>query len=973
VAGLIYEIVWTRQLTLLFGVSVFAVSTVLAAFMLGLALGGYFFGRIVDRRRNPLAVYGWLEIAVGVYALLLPWLLQAAKFLYLAAYSSLPNRGSVLALRFLLALLLLVPPASFLGGTLPAVARIFSSDFGRFGNALAKLYGVNTLGAVLGAFLAGFVLIQTLGMTGATGVAVALSLFAGVVALGMSRGAATAVRPSDRVSVDFTEADEGGTSTASIRLAALVAVAISGFCSLGYEVLWTRILVLRLGNSTWAFSITLITFLLSLSIGSLLIGPWLDRRVNRLALFAALQSGAALFAGLSLPAFRWISDLSPGSGATSLAGVVVSQFWLAAIVMMPATLLLGTALPLAARIYTERPERAGTRLGATVAANTLGAVIGSVVAGFVIVPALGIQNGVLLLALANGAVGIWLFSIAPATRATRLAGLATASLVSLFLAIAILPEKQPLETPPAGFETLFYDEGVAGTVAIYHSPGTGLKTLNINHVTEVSTDETSLVTFRLMAYLPFLLHPEPKDALVVTFGAGIVAGSLAQLDLERIDCVEINPKARRIGDFFAEENRRVTASPRVRLHIEDGRNYLLTTKRRYDIITADATHPTGADSWVLYTREYYELARSRLKPGGIFLQWLPLHALSPSDYRTIVATSSSAFDGASLWFTGLEGEVGHTVLIGSADGTEIDLQRLEQRLKTPAIQEDLRDFDLDSAGKLLSLFVSDDRGLRKVASGAPINTDNRAVTAFPRELPRPGLAAENLDMVLASRSFPKLTRADSSQVEAIRASWQASGALLRSQLALRRDDLEGAEELLAQARSLEAGDSSIVRLNELTGRRLAEAYLQRGDELLEQGSREEALRTYERAAEVARAWSVPHLRMSELYRRAGDLERAYAALRSGTSLQPSAQGFFNLGLVAYQLGKTREAIAAYEEALEREPDLGVAYTNLGMIYAQMQDWQKARWAWEKALLVNPEDQLARRNLQRLQDRVGDGK
>ncbi len=962
VAGLMYEVVWTRQLTLLFGVSVYAVSTVLAAFMIGMALGSYFFGRLVDERGDPLAVYALLELAVGGYALILPWLFRVAGVFYLSVHSTLPNPGSVLALRFLLAILLLLLPASFLGGTLPAVARLYAGRFGRFGNAVAKLYGVNTLGAVCGAFLAGFVLLQRLGNSGAVAVAVALNLVTGSAALWMWRGRSMA--GAVRLSAESRPSFRAVPAVKSVRRAALLAVAISGFTSLGYEVLWTRLLVLRLGNSTWAFSTVLITFLLSLALGSLGAGRWLDKVKSRLALFASLQAGVALSAALSLVAYRRII-LLPGSGSQSLALAVAEQFWMAAAVMMPATLLLGAALPLAARIYTERPERAGTHLGATFAANTAGAVLGSIAAGFLLIPAVGIQKGVLLLAFINAGVGVWLFVVAPARRSARLLGLAAASTVAVAVAIAVFSARRPLEQPPPGFQAIFYDEGVAGTVSVFKNPDSGLKILNINHVTEVATDRSSMVTFRLMAYLPYLLHPDPREALVVTFGAGIVTGTLAKLDLDRIDCVEINPDARKIGELFAQENRGATTNSKAHLYIEDGRNFLLTTSRRYDVITSDATHPTGADSWVLYTREYYELCRSRLNRGGLFLQWLPLHALSPNDYRTILATFASVFDDVSLWFTGLQGEVGHTLLIGRKNAAPLDLDRLKQRLKLPVLRTDLEEYGLGSVEELLALYVADRSAVLRISDASPLNTDDRAVTAFPRELPRPGLAVDNLEMIVADRTPPVVTGGDSSERRKVQAAWRASAALLQAQLALRRGDLDRARNQVAVARKTGANNASIAGLMRRIGRRLAQAYLAQADRFSEQGETEPARRAYEAATSVTDDWALPYLKLGAFYRRSGELQQAYTALRRAASLEPSAESWFNLGLVAFQLGKKRQAISHYQEALRYDPQLGIAYTNLGMVYAEMGKWSEAKRAWEKALAVNPGDELARRNLRRL--------
>ncbi|MFQ5630727.1 MAG: fused MFS/spermidine synthase, partial [bacterium] len=643
-AGLIYEIVWTRQLTILFGVSIYAVSAVIAVFLLGLAAGSYLFGRLADRTSNPLIIFGIIELAVAGYALIFPLIAKLIQYFYIALHDSDYSRPQVFFLRFMLTMVLLLPPTLLMGGTLPVAAKLCSERFNRFGNTLARLYGLNTLGAMFGAALAGFFLLRWLGASGSAYVAVVCNGVVGAAARWMSRH--TTIKPRNTGAREYPAKKKKKSVPAeynnpSLRRKVLGAIFISGFCALGYEVLWTKMLTLILGNSSWAFSTVLVAFLASIAAGSLLIAPLLDRKLNYIQLFSLLQVLIAITAFFSLLAFRWLAVAKIGSGSDELLQIVFGQILTACLIMAPPTLMSGAVLPLAARLGSGSQRTASTQFGLTLAFNTAGSVAGSLAAGYFFISKFGIQNSIILLAVFNAFLGVWLLLIeTPPTHKTGIVKKGAAFLVANALIVSLFIYKPPLRLPPPGFGLRYYKEDAAGIFSIFQHKSEGAKVFAINSVTEVSTDYNSMTAFRLMAYLPYLLHEKPNDALVITFGAGIVAGSLAQLDLNSLECVEINPKAKDVGRFFADENHRATDNPKLRLFIEDGRNFLSTSSRKYDIITADATHPTGADSWVLFTKEYYELCRQHLDTGGLFMQWLPLHALSENHYLTILATAA---------------------------------------------------------------------------------------------------------------------------------------------------------------------------------------------------------------------------------------------------------------------------------------------------------------------------------------------
>ncbi|MFQ5631835.1 MAG: fused MFS/spermidine synthase, partial [bacterium] len=746
---------------------------------------------------------------------------------YIAFYEIDFSRPAIFSIRFALTFVLLFTPTFLMGGTLPVAVKLRSGMFNRYGSTLAKIYGLNTLGAVLGAALAGFFLLRWFGVNGATYIAVACNCAIGVAALWMSRKA-TELRDdgADRPVKGKKKRADAETESPALRRKVLGAIFLAGFCALGYEVLWTRLLILILGNSSWAFSTVLVAYLASIAAGSLLIAPWLDRRFDRLQLFSLLQILIAATVFFSLFAFRWLVVAKIGSGAAGLTQAVIAQLFTASLIIAPPMLLSGAAFPLAARLCASSPEKAGTQFGLTLAFNTAGSVLGSLATGFLLITKFGVQNSIILLAALNASIGAWLLFIK--TSRTRKIGIVkkgAAVILSYTLIMALFLYKPPLTLPPPGYNLHYYKEDVAGIVSIFQEKTAGTKIFNINNINEVTTHSSSMVTFRLMAYLPYILHENPRDALVITFGAGIVAGSLAQLNLERLDCVEINPKAREVGRFFAAENHAVTVNPKMNLYIEDGRNFLLTTSRKYDIITADATHPTGADSWVLFTKEYYAMCRNHLKPGGFFLQWLPLHALSEDYYQTILATAAETFDDLTVWFTGLDEPIGHTIIVGTTKPFVLDFEQIQARMQQPLIRSDLLEVGVDSPESLLSHFLTNKENLQHSLKERAVNTDNLAITAFPDALNSPTWWVNNLAYLTANRASPLILNAPPETLAAFERLHQASGWLLRAALAAHAGDLE---QMNNRINRIEAADVVLKDLSlafSSSARKIIEKYM----------------------------------------------------------------------------------------------------------------------------------------------------
>lgn len=732
---LVYEILWTRMLTLVFGTSVFAVSTVLTAFMAGLALGSAWFGRLVDRRGRGLAIYAGLEAGIGLFALVFPLLLVRLDDFYTAAYRAMDGDTALFSLvRFAVSFLLLVVPTTLMGGTIPVLARYLTRRMSRVGRVVGALYAVNTLGAVVGCVAAAFFLIERAGVSGATRVAALLNLAvaAGALALDWRLGrAGSPAAPAAERAVESTATTAGTRHGPATTRLVLVGFALSGFAALGYEVVWTRVLsvVLRL-TTTQSLSLILVAFLFGLSAGGAA-GSWLADRWRRpLLAFGVIEGLLGLFGLGSLAALLAAPAMAQALTLPAWSGYVVELLAVAFVVMLPPTFLMGLLLPLVGRIQVARLDSLGRRIGDVYAANTTGAIFGAFGAGFVLVPWLGSQASLQVLAWVNIAVGLTALWLEPVPR-RRFPRAAPAALLLAAAAMTVLLPHGPMTRLMAraqrGATPIHAEESAGGTVHVYEFED-GHRVLKVNGAGEVPTDRAAIETFRLLGTLPMVVHPRAQQVLVVAFGGGITLAAVEAHGPRHVDCVELVPGVVRASRHFAAYNddvfERVDRQP-FELIFDDGRNHILRTDRSYDVIISDSTHPCTADSWVLYTEEFYRLCRDRLNPGGLIAQWLPLHGLTAADGRMIVRTFARVFPESTLWLTPR-----YAVLLGARDALRIDVDRLARALQRPDANRLLGDVDLADPVSLLSTLALDAPAIGRYTGDGPVNTDDRPYISF---------------------------------------------------------------------------------------------------------------------------------------------------------------------------------------------------------------------------------------------------
>ena len=733
-AGLVYQVLWVRLLSLAFGVTVFAVTVVLASFMAGLAIGSFGGGRLAERLKRPLLAYGVAEIGVGLVALATPWVFDVLQRLYPFVARPLgDNEALLFPLRVVVAFAVLAVPTSLMGATLPIIVKSSLAHSGELADRIGLLYAANTFGAIAGTVAAGFWLIGDLGIGRSIQLAAGLNGVVGVAAILMHL---VGLAPSaDEAEAETIGPDAVRPFSAAARRMTLIAYGLSGVCSFAYEVVWTRMLALVLDTSIYAFVTMLSMVLIGIAVGSALVSPLVRRRWNWPLVFAAIEVLIALGAVWAVWAVANLGDVREYLAASPqlqrfVATPIRLNFVVAAVTILPSTLLIGATFPIAARIYTAGLPRSSERLGEIYAVNVFGAIFGSMLGGFLLLPLFGTQTSLLLISLASLGIAVALLLAAerpsPAARAT----LAAAGLA----AFAVLwPAKPDLydalfEARWPDSEVVWFREGLETTVSVVRDPA-GVRTLYTNSRGQAN-DEGGLVNYhRRIAHLPLLVKPYIRDVLIIGLGGGHTAGSILQHPGTRVDVVELSEAVIGGVEQFKGINYNVLAQPNLSVRIGDGRNYLLTNDKRYDMITSDTIQPWDAGSTNLYSAEYYRLVRNALAPGGIMAQWV-----GPQDdfqYKTMVRTFLSVFPHVTLWLTA-------DLLIGSQEPIALDLEATARRFDSPAAREAMRAAQFNDPPSVAAAFVATREELEAFVGDGPILTDDRPVIEYYRSSPGRG-------------------------------------------------------------------------------------------------------------------------------------------------------------------------------------------------------------------------------------------
>ncbi len=1037
-AALIYEVVWTRLLTLHLGHGLAAASAVLAAFMGGLAAGAGAAGRTAGRLSATTAVrlYAALEIAIAVLALLMPFALIAVRPLLAAAYDDGSGGATFAMLRLATSVLLLCVPAACMGATFPIASRWVVRTASTAAQDAGALYAVNTLGAAAGAILAGFWLIPALGLSGTTYVGMALNVIAAAGALVIVSGVnADANADANATSSHPTQnaATKAGTKVPALRTAltsqtshpwlAAAALGASGFASLTLQVVWTRLLVQILGPTTYAFSLVVSIFIVGIA-GGAAIASRLVARVNAgvgLACSLLISAGLALAAASAVDwSLLTIAEIVSRPNY-EFADVLQREVLLVSALLLPMTVAFGAAFPFAVAMATHRNEAVTERIGLVYAINTIGAILGSLLSGFVLIPRFGL-HGTIRLVAAIGAVVATVILIRSARARGRTVGFAIAGGVAV--AIALAPEwdrsllssgaykyapslRGPsLETALTAGELVSYREGSTGTVAVRRLTGT--TSLAIDGKVDAS-NAGDMLTQRLLAHMPLLLHPNPKRVAILGLGSGVTLGSALTHPLESATVLEISREVVEASQYFRAENHDALNDARTHLIVGDGRTHLMLGQQQYDVIVSEPSNPWMAGIASLFTREFFEGARDRLAPGGVLCQWAHTYDISRDDLRSIVATFLSVFPHGTMWLVG-DADV---LLLGSTEPLDARIAGIGAAMGRPGVGADLASVGVTGPFALASLFVAQGDALRQWADGAPLQTDDRSQLEFSGPRSIFGAArddnAETLRQLAAAS--PKPAAVSAAIAAATPADWRNRGLMflkadanrpayadLVRALEQNPDDPTALDAMVRAAANLNrVADAQAVLTKLASDPARIPARLALSRVLASQGNIDEAVRipftvlqadpsnvpALEQLASVlsdigdisrlepvvARlvkeapqsAWA--HYYAASLFYLQNRQDMALRAARNAVALDPNHAKAHNLiGASLASMGQRDEARVAFETSIKADPREPGTYTNLATLELQSGNRERAMRFFAEALTVDPLSQAARDGL-----------
>jgi spermidine synthase len=740
-SALVYQVLWMRLLALVFGVTVHAASTVLAAFMGGLALGSAAAGRLADRVRRPLLAFAVAEALVAVAALATPFGLGAVEAIYVRLHGSLAAWPAVVTVvRLLLSFAVLIVPTTLMGATLPLVVKSALARRGILERDVSLLYAFNTAGAVAGTLTAGIWLVPQLGIAWAFRVGALANLIAAAGALLLERVAPAVAVTSDDAQEARAAPPQAGAAAplpAAVQRVILVTFAISGFVSFGLEIIWFRMLVILFRPTTYAFTMMLATVLAGIALGSLLAAPLSRvRRLQPLTALAALEVLLALAAAASMAIignanaiFVWAGPFFAGGPLAYFGPMAVTS--IAAI--LPSALLMGMAFPIGIGLWTASvsPAHAGRRIGLIYAVNVAGAVAGSLVTGFVLLPLFGGRTSLLIasgLALAAGVLLLASLRRPIAAVAVSIAAIAAFAGIARRTsdpAVQLLRSRYPREVSVWRKEDSHAMVSILRRDSAFAAP---VHALYINGMHQASDTPSMVGYHRLIGTLPMAVHAAPRRALVIGAGGGATAGAVAAFSAATaVDVVELSPAVVEATRQFSGINQNLLERPNVTVRVDDGRNYMLLTPKRYDVITADVILPVHAGAGNLYSVEYYRLMRRVLDHRGIALQWIG--SVSDTEYKLIMRTFVSVFPHTTLWHGG-------SLMIGATRPLVLDEEAFLAKQADPQSAAALDAMGFTTFDALLASYTAGPAELKAFVGDGPVLTDDRPLTEYFLALPQ---------------------------------------------------------------------------------------------------------------------------------------------------------------------------------------------------------------------------------------------
>ncbi len=1025
---------WVRLIDKVIGSAPFAVATVLTVFMAGLALGSYLAGRYIDRfssRAALLSLYGKIEIGVGAYAVVLPFLIVVAKPFYGLIYDPLLYRfWGYQAVAFLGCVVLLIVPTGLMGATLPVLCRFYVNHIGHLGTRTGWLYGLNTVGAAVGAVLCGFVLVRSLGVWTTLGVAAAVNLLVGASCLLLSRQKGPVL--SDHIVASGNQVSRSGARSVDSPLAdrihkrrikwGLWLFAVSGFCALAYEVLWTRLLGLIVGPTTYSFTLVIATFIIGLALGSIIFGRLADRTRNAFTLLILTQLGASVMAlavsqllGNSQFLFAKLIHTFQNSFATL---ILVQSVVLFGILLGP-TLFLGAAFPLVNRLYVHSMDDLGKSLGTAYALNTVGAIIGSFAAGFLLIPLVGKENGLRLVIMTQFAMGVlaWILAGSGLQRANlRLLAGAGLSFFYIFLILhfpawqgdllsrgwyrdfgaiehdldrtgwgsALWKGSERLARQRQGLEVVFYGEGIGGFTTV-EKEITSLGTVEYAMYNSGKADASThgdRSTQTLSAHIPLLFHPRAQNVMVLGLASGMTSGEVLLYPVENLDIVEINEQvANACRLFFTPWNNHCLGDPRTRLILQDGRNHLALTHEKYDVIISEPSNPWMAGLANLYSLEFFQLARRRLNKNGIFAQWIQSYEMDWDTFSLLGRTFTEVFPESALVKIG---PVDY-LLLGFMNSKGFDWQTAQKNL---TFARKSKNVTFPGVNFLVHLILSED--LQALFGPGLLHTDNRPRLEFsaPMKLFSGNI---NLDAAVSGqhRFSPdtlkvfEANRDTGTLLDLIEFSASASVPLFN---VVRLDQLNAQQKtryknaVMGYCRQVQVpsydifGDSELkaccaeLQIDRIRQRLLAEGsrtvdHYNLGISLIAAGHRDEAAREFRTTIRLDPWHEGGHTALGLVLAQTGKLEEAARCFSRVLEMAPhKAAPYKYLGMVNLRQDQPDQAVTNLCKALQFDSQDPVIFNELGLAYLKQGNYREAIHSFSQALTQSPRNAESHHNL-----------
>jgi len=954
-------------------------------FMGGLALGSYLLGLSIDSRENPLKIYGILEIMLGFYCLFIPSIIIRIEPIFINAYRHFQPTPYVFSLiKFFILSLLLLPPTSLMGATFPAISKSFVHSLEELGKDIGKLYSINTIGAATGSMLSGFILIPRWGMNVTNLSAAFTNLLIGISSLLLSiKISRRFTRKEGKKKQKMERRKDLGKiqiEQRSLKILLLLGIIFSGFTAMIYEVSWSRVLTLIIGSSVYAFTILLVAFLAGLSLGSWIYARFLGKKTLLTLAIVEMAIAASAYATIcmigTLPPIM-IKILSFGQSLYPLG------FILSFVVLLLPTTFMGIVFPFITRIYTAEFSKLGRSVGEVFSSNTLGNILGSFCAGFLLIPLLGIQKSLNLSAFINLCTGFIFLSLFPKYSLQKKGLIISLSLLCFVLISVNTPnwDRNYLTSAPYLYyqdyikvsaqggmplkealkssvdKLLFYKEDLNATVSVKKLKS-GVISMQVNGKNDASSGE-DMRTQILLAHIPIMLHPDPKKILIIGLGSGVTLGSARLYEPEELDCVEISPSVVEASKFFGELNHHVLDYPKLNIVIDDARSFLTLNEKRYDIISSEPSNLWMAGVANLFTKEYFELCKRRLKPYGIMCQWIHSYALSEKDFKIALATFSSAFPHVQLWESFLGADY---LLIGSNEKIKIDYSKVKRYFNNEKIRKDLLRIYISTPLALLSNYVMGREGLEKIAHDVPLNTDDHPILEFS--------TPKNMYLKTSNDLMESMLQLRKPSLEnwVIEEKERQQVAEEFSRIISAKNHFMKGKILYNEGKSTEAlkefeRSFSLYRQDIYLKRIIKEIHMVNGRKLLSRKSYAKAIEELEKAlsfdpedSAIKELLSQAHFFRALEYSKKNQLQNAVREYEEIVGL-----GFMevpvlnNLGILYQKIGKEDRAAEAYLKAIEIDPNNLETIINLATFYARRKQWMEAEKYFQKGFKIDPED------------------